>query len=213
MDKYAGYQRSREELLDALRTQIGFLRASCASYDSGSHSEAVRMASSLFILVADGSSRSLLTTLNLRKQIEFISYAHEPVRGNLLADEPVVMIEVTDSRFGYLPVLDQGPTQPKTMKFSKWWEREAVFRTPQGQMLDRKRLVFAMRNQDGGSHLDPRLTDEAYVEFSRKSRWVGTSTEGNEILPNPRPHNAAMRHIAFEFLRSIDASGVLSSTS
>ncbi|MDX0165253.1 hypothetical protein GOC43_25830 [Sinorhizobium meliloti] len=209
MSKPRSYQKSKDELIEALHEQVGFLRASCTLYDGGAVSEAARIATSIYILVNDGSSQSLLTLLGLRKQIEFVSFASEPVPGNLLAEEPLVMLHIGPDGFGYHPVLDQGPIVPRRMKFSHWWEREIAFNTPGGQKLDRKRLVYAMRNQDGGGHIDPRLTDDAYVTFSRQARWTGTTSCGKETLPHPRPHHASMRHIGFEFLKSIEDSQVL----
>lgn len=198
-----GHQKTRDELLEALQEQIGFLRSSCALYDEGAASEAARIATSIFALVNDGSSQSLLTLLGLRKSLEFVSYAVEPTPGNLLAEEPLVFLRVSDQGASCKPMLDHGPFPPKRLKFSHWWEREVVFLLPNTQKLDRKRLVFAMRNQDGGSHVDPRLSDETYITFSRDHRWTSQKADGSKSLPSPRAHHATMRHLGFELLASL----------
>ena len=196
------FERTKQEIWGAFHDQVELLETSCRLYDEGSTTEAVRIASCVFILVNDGSQRSLLTQTGLKKKLDLISYASKPVPGNFLSEQPLTIARASESMVRYEPHLDVGPTSAKYLKFGKWWDTEKVFIAPTGQSLTRRGLVFAMRNQDGGAHFDPRLTDEAYVRFSRKQSW-SVYTNGREILPTPRQHEATMRHIGFELLKSI----------
>lgn len=208
MSNNYSYQKTPEELREAAVEQIEQLQSSCTLYDSGKLSEAPRMATCLFNLVNDGSTPSLLTKINLRKKIEYVSYVQEPTPGNLLADEFLVILQMGNNTFSYLPKLDQGPFPPNLIKFHHWWEKEIIFQTPIGQKLNRRKLVFALRNKDGGSHVDSRLDDEAYMTFSRENRWVLRDASGQITLAIPRPHQATIRHISFEFLKSVESIGL-----
>jgi len=206
----AGWVRPVQEIEDALRAQIGFLRASCERYDKGHHDEALRLASTVFIIVHDGGKqRSLLTQLSRRAALRFFSYAYEPNPRNLLRQEPLTMMRIGASS-AWLPVLDQGPSAPKRVQFHHWWEKEYVFLAPDGRHMNRRSLVFAMRNQDGGGHVDAKLSDEAYVQFSRERSWMTIDGDGVESPLLPFPHLPTMRHIAFELEQTLLAHGVIS---
>ncbi len=107
----------------------------------------------------------------------------------------------------------------KKLQFHDWWEKELIFRAPSGVSMNRRRLVFALRNQDGGGHFDPQLTDEAYVEFSRVPVWF-ENPEEMTVMTNqggkpgyspirPFPHLPTMRQIAFELDRTLTLAGIV----
>ncbi len=74
--------------------------------------------------------------------------------------------------------------------------------------MNRRRLIFSMRNQDGGGHVDRELDDAAYIEFSRGDpKW--SLDNGTSVTPfSPRPHLPTVRHIAFELEKTLVDAGI-----
>ncbi|WSH67124.1 hypothetical protein U8Q05_12215 [Rhizobium ruizarguesonis] len=202
------WERPREEIEQALTSQLRFLRRSCEAYDRGEHDEAARIATAIFIIVHDGSQTSLLTQLKLRSGLRFDSYAAiQPTGHNILSDFPVVGLRIEDNTMKNVPVLDDGPPQMfHKVQFGRWWDKEEIFRCPSGLKLTRRGLIFAMRNQDMGGHVDARLTDEAYVKFSRDSRTAFFDNGSEAVEASPRPHLPTIRHIAYELVRTLEQS-------
>jgi hypothetical protein len=94
------------------------------------------------------------------------------------------------------------------VQFPTWWEKEFIFRDGDRYQLTRRALVFSLRNQDGGSHVDARLTDEAYVRFSKENIStpvaVFSDLQHKAILGDEQ---ASMRQVAWELLKSLDTLG------
>jgi len=210
--------RSIGELEEALAEQREFLRQSSAAYDAGSSAEAKRLATAVYVMMHDGAgrTRSLLGQLGLRNSMKFLSTAHkvppETVPKTALAfmsfrslDEQVQFFP----RFYNPKLRDEG----RFLAASEWWD-EPVYQAlgkplPQniwgeGRTISRKNLVFHLRNQDGGAHVDEELRDEAYVDLALKA---GTGMEIKRMdgtyAPVPFPHLATMRQIAWEIEQSM----------
>ncbi|TIR20240.1 MAG: hypothetical protein E5X34_18585 [Mesorhizobium sp.] len=214
-----GWVRPRKEIEQALEDQVSFMRTSAAAYDAGQHAEAVRLAVPVFILVHDGSQKSLLTQLGLRSGLRFSSFATPTRPDNLLPEEPLALMRmVGGGKSSWEPVLDQGPMAERKLQFHDWWEKEPIFQSPRGASMNRRRLVFSLRNQDGGGHVDPQLTDEAYVEFSRRPVWFENIADMTVMTDQagkpgwsplePFPHLPTMRQIAFELDRTLTGAGI-----
>lgn len=78
--------QTADELNRHLRDNIGFLEASCTSFDAGFFGEARRLSTTIRVLLHDtNSSQSLLGLLNLKESIRYANTAtpHDP--RNLLA--------------------------------------------------------------------------------------------------------------------------------
>jgi hypothetical protein len=96
---------------------------------------------------------------------------------------------------------------PTLVQFETWWTKEDIEHThPVGPPeLTRRRLVFALRHQDGGSHVGE-LTDSAYVRLKSGAGMFGGS--GDE---SPRAMieaaSAAMRQIAWEITETLGQLG------
>jgi hypothetical protein len=181
------------------------LDASCASYDSGHKWEAARLANAVFTLVHDGGSIvSLLTRLGLRASLKFISSSHEINRKNLLADTPLVMVKVSNAAAEYLPTLGDVPFSTGPIQFPKWWEKELIYRDGNFE-LTRRRLIFALRHQDGGGHVGE-LTDESYVRFKTEAIWH-SQVGNNPPEPIYGAVAATMRQVAWEMIETLKAVG------
>lgn len=92
--------RSQDDLKKALQTQIAALGASCAAYDNGAEWEAARLAVAVYLLVHDGGKKdvSILTQLNLRGSLRYVSSAYEISPHNLLASAPLIHVQISGIR-------------------------------------------------------------------------------------------------------------------
>ena len=73
--------------------------------------------------------------------------------------------------------------------------------------MTRKKLVFALRNLDGGAHYDEEILDPNYIEMTRGKSWVAVSPDGTK-RPVRQLELASMRQIAWEVLDSLECAGV-----
>lgn len=192
--------RTRAELRTSFQEQFAALQASSRGYDSGDLWEAKRLATTIHILVHDGGKRtvSLLTQLGIRSNLSFLSSRGEWHENNLLPNMPLTVMQFDDQGIAYFPSFGIMQEQHQYLSFSRWWDEE-VLRDNRRRVLTRKNLVFSLRDQDGGSHLDGHLTDETYVAFARENAagWVLVK-DGQESTPTVGPHLATMRQIAWE---------------
>lgn len=101
-------QRSREDLMEAVREQLYFLRASCIAYDLGNYSEGKRIASSLKILLYEASgtnprrSRALLGLVDLLS-VPFFNTAGPLVPRNLASEYPLLMFGSNGNGWRFIP--------------------------------------------------------------------------------------------------------------
>lgn len=218
-----GNKRSREELLQLLTEQRGALAASCENFDRGNQWEANRLATTVFNLVHDASKSitSLLTQLGLRSGLRFMSSGrvvdHEPnERGEVLAAStpPLVMINMSPGSTKFVARLHSTADAPEqtqsSVQFHRWWEDERIFKDWSGDkslVLNRRRLVFGLRHQDGGAHIGA-LTDPAYVRFKAGAGWMGGAwMNGVEVVSPQTLMTEAlaetMRQVAWEVTETL----------
>lgn len=75
-------ERTPDEIMDALRVQIRFLVASCKAFDAGETMEALRIATSLRVLLYQTSnSHSLLGQAGLLEKLYVLDSAGDIVPG------------------------------------------------------------------------------------------------------------------------------------
>ncbi|HYN45978.1 MAG TPA: hypothetical protein VES64_04735 [Allosphingosinicella sp.] len=217
------YVKTRTDLENELTDQLSALRDSATAYDAGKLWEAKRLAATAFILLHDGGRRtqSLLTQLGIRRGMTFTSTVKPPEANSPL---PLAMInvDVVNGVATYAPFLDGQSTHRNELKFSKWYD-ERVFETGAGRPLSRKNLIYALRNQMGGGHVDGEIEDEA-VHWLTKGVHTVTSDDpwrdeaGNvvEDVPFAKPfqggsvpngHLATMRQIGWELDFSLRRAG------
>jgi hypothetical protein len=205
-------KRPRSDLIQLLSEQRQALAASCAGYDNGSEWEAARLATTVYTLVHDGGSiLSILTQLGLRAALRFVSTGRPQVPPNMklsFSSPPLTGFRADSAGMRCVPQFTIGNKAPTTLvQFETWWTKEDIERThPTGAPeLTRRRLVFALRHQDGGSHVGA-LTDSAYVRLK-----AGTGMFGNAADGSPRAMieaaSAAMRQIAWEVTETLGQLG------
>ena len=194
-----------ERLKEQLERQLAYLERSCASYDAGHLDEAVRMATTMRVLLHDtASSTSLLRHLG-RKDVHLATTAPlEVIAPNVLAMEVLVTFttrglgpksHARDIR-GFLPA-------------EEWWS-QIVHIMGKDVRLTRRNIVLFAANQDGGAHVDEKLSAQGKRllegSWTRISGVHGTGERRSEQL---RDHHFVMlRTMAFELLNSPELRGL-----
>lgn len=184
---------NQSRLQDQLARQLGFIERSCKSFDGGFNDEAVRIATTIRVLIHQtNSSDSLLTLLGVRESLKLISSIEQPdLQGLCLFDGVSIL-----SMDGAQPNLDTSHARP--VNVPTWWEEVAIISGPQ-MVHTRKSIVLAAANKDGGAHVDPSLTPE-YEELQQGLYSLANSdADAEEILDH---QFLALRVCAHELLNS-----------
>lgn len=206
-------KKSAEELDSELAEQMLALRASEKAYDEGNLWEAKRLASSIYILLFDGTGRtkSLLGLTGHKKGLKLYSTL-DPLPP--LARGSYVVAQSATSMLGYRfdgkggvafdPPLEKTTIKDKNwLPFSKWLDEE-LFAPISGISLSRKNVIFSMRSQDGGAHVDRAITSAHYRTFAQTGDPSFTIADGGGLVGNqsgkPLPNGvrAMVRQIAWE---------------
>lgn len=158
--------RPRAEIIEHLERRRAALLASGQAFDKGDAWEVERIATEVCNLVFDDGAKitSVLTRLGIRDSLPFVSSGRvQPT--HLLPCCPLTFTQahVGDKVVRYVPKLGNAPSPPISVDFKTWWDQETIFKT-ETFSLSRKRLILALRNQDGGSHVGE-LTDKSYVQL------------------------------------------------
>jgi hypothetical protein len=163
-------RRSREEMEIEFDEQIVAFRHSIASYDQGNEWEFKRLATSIYIIAFDGTGGrtvSMLTQLGLKSGMRLLSsfvLPKLPPNTEIVGGTLSPLVDINFFGFTYVPVFDRNRADCRRLPFSRWWDEKVFFehtRIP----LSRKNLIFTARTQDGGAHVDERITDQHYRSF------------------------------------------------
>jgi len=180
----AKVKQTKEELLSHLRENLGFLQASSAAFDSGHLGEAKRLAVSIRVLLHDTrSSKSLLGLLGWKDGHNFFDTANKNNPKNLMSHHGLVGLKMGggDGSF-YAPLQDGSPGRPyKFIKFPDWWNGVVIVDSKKSK-FNRRELVLALANKDGGAHVDPDL-DQAYADLTRNNSVGWVFSDGKEEHP------------------------------
>jgi hypothetical protein len=107
----------------------------------------------------------------------------------------------------YIPLLGDTPEPHRRVQFPHWWE-EIVLAEGERFQLTRKRLVFILRNQEGGGHYSEEMNDPSYLRFSKEHLTTPyVLAEGKQPKPILGVELATMRQIAWEVSRTLDDHG------
>lgn len=201
------YRKSPAELSQELLDQEKALKSSCASYDEGNSWEAKRIATCIYMLLHDNEksqNRSLLRTLGIKHDVRYSS-SSTPVRpGNLMHHMPLIALHApADGGFRYVPISSIIEVDCHIVSFDTWWNEVVYAESSDGQyksQLTRKDMVYIMRTQDGGAHVDTRITNDLYHSLSRGAGWRIDGTD----QPIKDAHFATMRQMAWELTVSLN---------
>ena len=212
----ARVKRSQSELRLELSEQILALRASCKAYDTGEFWEAKRIASCIYILFNDGgNNRSLLQQLGIKGKIPLLSTSVKPsalakrlgVIPNFRTANRLVAAVIDPLNPRYVPKFGAIPADHTWMKFDPWWE-EIAFGGVGNPVLTRKNLIFGLRNQDGGAHVDSALEGYYHTVKHRGDAQVtvGSGNDKGRHLANAL--SATSRQIGWEVDQSLITYGL-----
>lgn len=197
--------RSREELISLLRGQRKALAASCRAFDAGDQWEAERLATTVFTLFHDGGPIfSLLSQLGVKFDLKYVSSGRMPIGlpPAAVASPPLLTIRLGKSGGGFQAKLGDGPPPLyRHVSFEDWWKNEMIYQERAFGELNRSRLVYAIRHQDGGGHVGD-LTDEVYIHLKKGAGWEIVHRDGRtESVSNLVA--ASMRQIAWEVTETL----------
>ena len=195
------YQRSKEELHQALGEQISFLRSSCFLFDQGHFAEAQRLAATARTLLHESEmSEPLLGQLGYLER-PFLSTA-SPLNPDNFAPHVGLCFIYLDTQLTYVPLLGAGDRNRthREMPFEEWWN-EPVIKDSVGHSFTRKSLVLNLANKDGGSHVASRWPGP-FANF-KKHNALGWKQENGDVFTAVGAAMAdysSMRQIAHELL-------------
>lgn len=195
-----------------LKKQFTFLINSCRLFDMGCIDEAIRIATSIRVLLHDTSqSTSLLTHLNSKDIKIFDScpiYEKEDKNGHFsVTGFTMGVIEMNPKKrvFGYGPLLSNyNPDKSVLLPLEEWWNRNVWILTPELK-LNRKSIILCAANKDGGAHVDKEL-EPAYEYLSKRNFGnICVTYKGVEQKQNiENMHLVSIRTISNELLKSPD---------
>lgn len=207
------------ELLAKLRSQVGFLQRSSASFDEGDEDEGERLALATRLLLHDTSrSHSLLGQLGVKSALLYTdtSIHREPETKHLgggkyaataIAHAGLVLLRAElepegASPWSYAPILT--PESPDRINlpspFQPWWEAPFLTDTS-NEPVSRKSVTLAVANKDGGAHV-AKAIPEAFRRLSSGASMPFQTGSEDEWSGIPGVVMATMRQIAFELLDS-----------
>lgn len=211
--------RSYPELLAKLRSQVGFLERSSASFDEGNEDEGERLALATRVLLHDTShSHSLLgqlgvkgallytdTSIHQEQETKYLGGGRYSTTAIAHAGLVSMRAEVGPegaSSWGYAPVLaTESPERVnRPAPFQPWWENPILTDTA-GEPVTRKSVTLAVAKKDGGAHVT-RAIPEAFRRLSSGASMPFQAGSGDELADIPGVVMATMRQIAFELLDS-----------
>jgi hypothetical protein len=211
----ASRSRTRAEVFADLRTQRDvFLANSCEAYDRGNKAAALRLAVVASTLVRDGNkTRSIFTQLGVKETIQYVSSGRASTNPKIhslliLTDLAITKNEDGTGSAENCPMLDQCIARGtmRIVDFDTWWNKEIIWQSPEKLVLNRRRLVASMRDQDGGAHLDSELTDSDYISSSRENQWWWLE-KGQPVAPmTTNQHFATMRQVAWELQKTVEGN-------
>ena len=194
----------REDHVEHLRDQLGFIDASCARYDEGARAEAKRLAIAVRVLAYDTTvSTGLLTRMGIAALLPWadgtipggprvVRLAREvglaPV-GSLLTVIPKARAD------GWAPAYQQVPLGPLRVGFTYWWRIPRIFDN-QGTEASRRDVVLWLAHHDGGAHVDD--LPDAYRAIASGSSVGDFFSRLGRSSREDSPVPAAMRQIAEE---------------
>ena len=199
------HQQTRHDLLKHLDEQVEFLRASCDRFDIGHYEEAKRLAHTIRTLLHDTKvSKSLLGQLGAKQKIGYLNTSPPYDPTNLFPHIGLMSIQIEGNNVYFLPKLERALQNGKRRYsfFQKWWNDPVL--VDKGRLsFNRRELILAVANQDGGSHVDPVL-EKSYALLSRGHGMKIMKSDGVFSFPIMEAELHSARQIAFELLESLD---------
>jgi hypothetical protein len=218
---------SRQRFRDQLKRNIGFIRRSCELFAQGHQEEGIRIATPLRVLLHDTkNSTSLLKHLKVKDSMKLNSSCRIVPRGmNSGFFEGMGRLTLhVNGREVYRrldPVLDDAAHPHIPISVQQWWEMPVYVRDaaiPDGgggyktelTYLERKDIILAAANKDGGAHVDEKLQPDYERLAASGAAWMYTNrirlADGTIAVlpPLENAHLIYLRQMGYEVLSSFD---------
>jgi hypothetical protein len=211
-------------------------RKKASHYDNGDTAWAKDLATAASILVDDsrgGRTVSLLTQLDIRSKISWVSSISEPMLNprNLgwKAKNGLIKVRAIGKEATYAPKLEPVNEVYRKLDFNSWYDERIFIGIHLSSDITRQNLIHYLRSQDGGAHVDGKLTNKDYHDwkffgYPALSYGVDSSNGLNiygplidirtgqavpdqQFTPIPNSVRAAMRQVAWEIETSISEIG------
>jgi len=177
--------------------QLNFINHSCLIYDAGHKDEAIRIATSIRVLVHDTkNSTSLLSHLNAKK-IRLLSTCHklpESESNSMLGFFDGFGFKMTSK--GLQPLLDDAFSK-EFIIVTDWWNQNVAIVNQ--YKFTRSSIVLAAANKDGGAHVHESIDPEYQV--LKNGLWT-LSRDGSNIYEIIEHQFHTLRQFGYEILNS-----------
>lgn len=193
---------------EKLREQLGFLRASCKSYDQGDQAEAIRLATTLRVIFNQTKiSTSLLTHLGASNLMLLSTCTPSSNRDKAIPGLCRILLSTCPPEISGFPFLADSLVR-EYISFERWWKKELIVRVGETNFC-RRSLILCAANKDGGAHVDAKLPND-YIEFSSFGEfsmniiepWPGCGLPAGGKVTCNNMHLASLRQIGYEVLNS-----------
>lgn len=180
-------KEAKRQLIESLRD----LSRDAVNYDKGDFYAVNRSSVTLrSIFYHSEYSHSLIQTLDIENNLYFKSFA--PRKDNHVVANYGNLYTARFLHFNYLnntnefqDVLIFNPfnSHPHSLPFEDWWEEPLIYFS--NDILNRKQLILAAANQDGGAHFDANIKERfrSYYNFKYgNTGFFPTEPENPEIM-------------------------------
>ncbi len=204
MSQSEKYQRPRSEILAEFKSQEKFVVFYMNQIVEGDFDFYKPLAASFRILFHhQGANKSLLNQLEITDKLEMVSTSGRFNPSSITPFLGLLFMRLESTHAYYVP--HEIPDEFRTLSFEKWWSEEIVISDSLRHKWTRKDLVSFTANQDGGSHVDPRIDQKYYrLAYANSIGWKffqGRESQGKD-MDNPVP--PSLWQIGIEFLKSLE---------
>lgn len=222
-------KHTKEETLEVFKYWLARLSQFCDEYDKGDERVALLISNCLRLILKTTirstnpikyGVKSLIKHLDLEntlfsdtrknpKSYSFYTIGDNVSNQSILQDVGIdvyllgINIENINGTISFrcCPLLEQNNMNSSKISFDEWYD-QPVFAIPNFS-LTRKQLVESIAEQDGGTHFDDRLTEEAYCAL-RQGDAFQLNVNGTIVQFENNPAYASIRQIAYEVLQTFN---------
>jgi hypothetical protein len=171
------------------------------------HSEALRLATTVAIIVHDGGkNHSILNHLGIKDKIDWHA-SNDDVTGIsavMQRSTPLVKLDNTPDGPDFVPLCSYVKNRDvligsRTLSFENWWTKDVIF-SDSGKTLSRRDLVLTLRNQEGGSHFDEEVRHPYYGALKEQVFMV---FPGAPLSNLPAAGVQSVRNLALASMRQV----------
>ncbi len=189
---------SRDELVDKLRDQMGFLQRSADTFDAGIPSEALRLAVTLRVLLYDKpDAPSLLAQLGFKQSLRLVSTgAMPPARGGTFMGAVLAPLRMgpPGTKTEHVAMREQ-VARAAEQPFYIWWKAPIIGTS--GYVFTREDVVLALAHKEGGAHVSAKIATK--YDHLRRLGIGGVCRDASGLIVDPgNPALPSCRQISFE---------------